>query len=83
MKSNWSSLHGKYLSNCFLFALGCYWREGGYLIASKSRWGWWLHFQWSPDLDTIWEFHPLRVKRPSRRFPPLVFWGEGRIVEQD
>lgn len=64
-------------SNCLVYAVSQYLRHGGYVIMMHSRFGWWPHFVWSPDMLTFWEFAPPR-KRP-RRFPSL--WFQGSVKE--
>lgn len=40
------------LTNCLIFSIRrlC---AGGYLIARKSRFGWWPHFMWAQSVDGI------------------------------
>jgi hypothetical protein len=61
------------MSNCLIFVIGRWLKRGGYVIARKSHWGWWLHFLWSPDLQTFEEFVPGRYRR--RWLPPVLFRG--------
>jgi hypothetical protein len=64
-------------SNCLIFALAHWWRDGGYLIIRRSEYwgkGFGLHFLWSPNLVTFEEFTPVRAK--ARRIcPPILFIG--------
>lgn len=49
------------VSNCLFWALGQFWKKGGYVIyrqANEPRPGWMPHFLWSPDLHEFWEFAP-------------------------
>jgi len=62
------------ISNCLFYALGKCWREGGYLVIRKSRFGWFPHFLWSPDLKEFWEFTP-REPNHNRLLPPVFFHG--------
>lgn len=66
------------LSNCYFYALRLWWSYGGYLIVTRSKFGWWPHALWSPDLRTFCEFHPTKPKR-RRVFPPVLFHGHGRL----
>lgn len=62
------------MSNCLIWALWRWFRDGGYLIVRKSRYGWWPHFLWSRDLLMIEQFVP-RIPNHHRRIPPLLFDG--------
>lgn len=64
-------------SNCLFHAVRRWWAEGGYVLISKSRYGPFPHFMYSPDLRTFEAFVPLVAKR-QRRFPPLWFAGKVR-----
>lgn len=68
------------LSNCIVYAVKRFVKEGGYLIIHKSRFGWWPHMMWSEDLRTFWEFEPEQAKK-KHRFPPLIFRGKERKRE--
>jgi hypothetical protein len=63
-----------FVSNCWMFALWRFFTHGGFLIVSKSEWGWWPHLMWSPDMTTIHQFEPTAKKR-RRLLPPLVYKG--------
>ncbi len=63
-----------FFSNCWLFALWRFFINGGFLIVSKSEWGWWAHFMWSPDMRTVQQFEPTLKKR-KRLFPPFIYQG--------
>jgi len=63
-----------FFSNCWLFALGRLFRRGGFLIISKSEWGWWPHLMWSPDMRTLHQFEPTEKKR-RRLLPPFIYRG--------
>jgi hypothetical protein len=63
--------------NCLVYALRKWFTHGGYVVMRRSRYGWWPHFLWSPDLLQFFAFVP--VKRPHRRWlPPLWFKGSER-----
>lgn len=66
-------------SNCLLYALRQWRARGGYLIVRRSRWGWWPHFLWAPDLGDlpVEHFAPV-TPRTDLRFPPLIFNGTVR-----
>lgn len=51
------------IANCFTFAIGRYVTRGGYIIVHRSKYGWWPHLIWSPDLVTFEQFHPVRHRR--------------------
>lgn len=61
-------------SNCLLFALSRWRERGGYIVITRSLFGWWPHFEWSADLKTFEQFAPFGRKR-KRLFPPLYFRG--------
>lgn len=70
-------------SNCAMWALGQWLRQSGYVLFHKSKYGWWLHYLWSPDLEHFYEFVPADIERLRRRaqrwkLPPLWFTGEVR-----
>jgi hypothetical protein len=67
------------MSNCFLYALGRFAREGGYLVLRKSHFGWWPHLLWSKDLRSFEQFVPIAARR--RLIPPLLFRGSVKIGE--
>lgn len=64
-------------SNCIIWALGQWRREGGYVALRRSNYGWWPHMLWSPDMVVWTEFVPVAPKR-KRRLPPL--WFRGRVI---
>lgn len=64
-------------SNCLLYAVGRWRREGGYLIIRRSRLTPWVHVLWSLDLRTFAAFVPQRARR--RWWPQL--WFPGRIKQ--
>lgn len=69
-------------SNCLFFALGRWWRRGGYLVIRKSRWGWWPHFIHCSDLrDARIEHNTPASGRWRWWIPPLVF--RGRVRTED
>lgn len=65
------------LSNCILYAVGRWWRRGGYVVIRKSNYGPFPHFMWSADLLTFESFIPMRPAH-ERWFPPPLF--RGRVV---
>ncbi len=65
--------------NCFIYALRQRWRHGGYVITRRSKYGWWPHFIWSPDLREFRHFIPDRPAH-ERLIPPLLFRGSVRAV---
>lgn len=66
-------------TNCFLYAYQKYQTQGGYILVTPSKWGWWPHFLWSADLPPTYEAFDPPVKR-KRWYPPIVF--RGRITRQ-
>lgn len=67
------------MSNCVIFALAKWFRHGGYIIARKSRYGWWPHVMWAATLDGVEVQHYLPDDpKHGMWIPPPVF--RGRIV---
>jgi hypothetical protein len=66
--------------NCYVFVLRQWWRKGGYVVLSRSKYGWWLHAVWSRDLVTFEDFVPLGPKR-RRKMPPIWFAGRVRVTQ--
>ena len=60
--------------NCILFALLRVWQRGGYVVIRRSRYGWWPHFLWSPDLVSFEEYLP-RVPNHHLPLPPPLYRG--------
>lgn len=79
-KADYPTIFG--FSNCLLFAFSRRRKRGGYVLARKSRWGWWNHYLWAESLDPlrIEHFVPVDGGRP-RLLPPLVF--KGQILTRD
>lgn len=68
-------------SNCLIFALCQWYKNGGYLVVRKSRWGWWPHFLWSADLKSFEQFAP--TNPVHKKFPPFLFKGSIKIGDDD
>lgn len=77
-------------SNCLIFALGRWRRDGGYLVLRRSRHGWWLHvlhrrklseppYSFVPDRPIEWHKLPWLL----RVLPLHTFVYRGHIVEGD
>ena len=66
-------------SNCLIYALLKWYREGGYLVIRKSRFGWWPHFLHMDTARKITHYSPQH--KYNRWFPPLLF--KGRVVKGD
>ena len=64
-----------FVSNCWLWAFWTFLRRGGFLIVSKSEWGWWPHLMWSPDMRTVHQFEPDHKRRMGRFWPPVFYRG--------
>lgn len=69
------------MSNCLLYALGRWWREGGYLIVRRSRF--WhhplgFHLLWSPDLLRFYDYAPTPAIERPWWWKPLWFRGTER-----
>jgi hypothetical protein len=70
-------------SNCLIFALMLWRRQGGYLIVRKSRYTWVPHFMWAKTIEglDIVEYKPVNPKRGRlfRLFPLHVILFRGRV----
>ena len=64
-----------FISNCWMWAIWRFMTKGGVLIFSKSEWGWWPHFMWSPDLSKCVQFEPDHKRRHGRLWPPFIYRG--------
>lgn len=62
------------MNNCYLWARWQLFCRGGYLISTQSKFGWWTHHYWTPDLVLFYEWVPEGRKR-RRLWPPLLFRG--------
>lgn len=75
---------GERRSNCLIFALGRFFRRGGYLIVRASRmnrlpWLQWPHFLWAQSLeDLIVEQYVPEDARP-KWLPPILFRGRVKV----
>jgi hypothetical protein len=65
----------KFYSNCWAWAIYAFLRRGGFLILTKSEWGWWPHVMWSPDMHSCHQFEPDHRRRWGRLFPPFIYRG--------
>lgn len=70
------------MSNCLFWALRQWWERGGYIIARRSHYGWWPHFLWSEDLETLEQFHPHGDKEQGK-YPPCLFHGHVKIGKDE
>lgn len=71
------------MSNCLVYALRRWIRDGGYLIVRRSRWGWWPHFLWAPTLGDL-EVEQYAPRQSQRRLcPPLLFRGRVKVGTDD
>lgn len=50
------------MSNCLIFALARWFKEGGYLIIRKSRHGPWPHFIWARAVSDVEQYVPLNPR---------------------
>lgn len=71
----------KFYSNCWLWAFYNCFRRGGFLIISKSAWGWWPHVMWSPDMVSCHQFEPEKPRVRGLLFPPLIYRGYIKISQ--
>jgi hypothetical protein len=68
-------------SNCWIYAFWKRIKEGGWLMARKSRFGWWPHYAHMDEKGIITEFAPL-AKKKKRITPPVIFKGEIRRMKR-
>jgi hypothetical protein len=61
------------MSNCLLYALLTWYREGGYLVVRHSKYGWWPHFLHQHKGGVVTHYVPLCPRK--RIFPPPLFHG--------
>lgn len=64
-----------FYSNCWLWAFWSFFSRRGFLLVSKSEWGWWPHVMWSPDLTAVHQFEPDHKRRSGRLWPPFIYRG--------
>lgn len=65
-------------SNCVLQAFALWRREGGYVVCSASRYGWWPHVRHTIDFQTFTEF--TTDHKTARWCPPPAFPGYLRCL---
>lgn len=65
-------------SNCLIWAVKQWYRNGGCLLIRRSNYGWWPHFMWMNVDGTIWEYAPDHKYR--QLIPPVLFKGRVRVV---
>jgi hypothetical protein len=67
------------MSNCLIFVLVRWLRDGGFVIARKSNNGWWPHFFWTADLVVFEEYTP---KYPNKHLlcPPPLYQGIVKVT---
>ena len=46
------------MSNCLIFALSKFVKKGGYIIIRKSKFGPWLHFMWTDNVQDYEHYRP-------------------------
>lgn len=63
------------------FAVRQWQHHGGFVVLTRSRYGWWWHAQWTDDFHYFLEFVPDH-KRRARRVPPIWFRGYVRMVKR-
>jgi hypothetical protein len=73
-------LLGKEYSNCWLYVIDRYIREGGYIVFRRTEYHKnailiWEHAFWTPDLKVFYSYLPKKSKL-KRIIPPLLFKGE-------
>lgn len=71
---------GKEYSNCWLYVIDRYIREGGYIAFRRTDYHKstiliWEHAFWTPDLKIFYSYLPRETKH-KRILPPLLFKGD-------
>lgn len=61
-------------NNCLFWALKKWFKDGGYIVIRRSKYGWFPHFLWMCKDTIILESYV--PKNPKKRtFPPILFRG--------
>lgn len=69
------------MSNCYLYALGQWFRHGGWVIVRKSKYWFGPHMLWTPNLLDFYEYVPVDKSWYRERWlPPPIFHGEVHYV---
>jgi hypothetical protein len=71
------------MSNCLIFAFFQWLKHGGYVIARKSKYGWWPHFMWVQSLNDLEVLEYSLDKKVNRALPPIVFDGTVRMKKDE
>jgi len=60
-----------------------FFKNGGYIIMRKSKFGWFPHFLWTESIDglELIEFVPVNPKH--KKMPPPIFKGYVRTKSSD
>lgn len=85
-----SAEQGEGISNCLIYALMKYCREGGYILIRKSDLGWWPHFLHGtrPAAGDVTVSHfvplqPFKARGLFRFFPIHTLLFRGRVRSED
>ena len=69
-------------NNCIVWCLWRWFRHGGFVVFTRSKFGWWPHAWWTEDFRSFWTFDPVRLKRRRRWWRvPVLF--RGAVVRQE
>lgn len=71
------------MSNCLIFALRKWFKEGGYVIIRKSRFGFWPHFIWCRDLKDAEIEHYVPIVGKLDKGPVQKFLFKGYVKNHD
>lgn len=63
--------------NCFVWAVRMFLAFGGHVVVSRSSFGLWPHFQWTPDRKVFYEYAPVGPQ-VRRKWWQVLAWFEGR-----
>lgn len=71
------------MSNCLIYVIKKYLKEGGYIAIRKSRYGWWPHFIHCSDLMNakITHYVPIKYNLEYKYVDKILF--KGQIKTED
>jgi hypothetical protein len=80
-------LDGPRFANCIIWAIGQWWRKGGYIIVRRARGGvcgsFYPHVLWSRRLKTVWSYKPVSKRNALPIYRGRVYSGDWASVIND
>lgn len=78
-------------TNCLNWAIKKFHKDGGHIIISPSKHGWWYHFSWAPHVEGVpqEQFIPTKPKELKdlpkivQKFPLHIMFYEGKVVDEN